>query len=288
MLKIFRSCPSRLRSCAHLCTHQQPWGHYPDTAHTCKDMTLNMQESAKLLTEHMRFLISSGIPLICPLMLKWLSIVKGVSYRPPMITQMVSVLHWAAVGGYDFIFSFREGETQQPFSCNFNAPRDCEMFFEMTVWLQQKSLPAWLLGHRLTSWLIGCSCSRRPTSSTLVCFLVSKARGDWVESQHKLWNHIFRQDRMVSVSASNMTAWAVTPTVLFPALLLWARPRHGISVVTHPSTILILLFTGCCAANIAVCHGDNWDGPYVGWHERHSYPPSISSGAGSIGSIVLL
>lgn len=87
----------------------------------------------------MLFLISSGIPLICPLMLKWLSIVKGVSYRSSMITQMVSVLHRAAVGEKDCILCpnyLRKGwgggrETPQHFSCNFNPLTDCKMFFKL-------------------------------------------------------------------------------------------------------------------------------------------------------------
>lgn len=45
MLKIFRSCPSRLKSCAYLFTHEKPWGHYPNRMHTCTCMILNMQKT---------------------------------------------------------------------------------------------------------------------------------------------------------------------------------------------------------------------------------------------------
>lgn len=152
----------------------------------------------------MLFLISSGIPLICPLMLKWLSIVKGVSYRSSMITQTVSVLHRAAVGEKDCILCLGGRLHKilvvililwQAVKCSSNSltPSATEVAVAKT---------AWTSAHFSAHWQLQCY----PHKQWVLPSLLFGLQGQRWLSEIKLWNHIFRQDQMLSVSAFNMTA----------------------------------------------------------------------------------
>lgn len=179
-------------------------------------------------------------------MSKWLSIVKGVSFLSSMITQMVSVLHWAAIGEKDFVLcpkeisSERGGGTQQHFSCN--ALTDCKMFFKP-------------FDSECNSSRCGCNCL---DISSLFCSLAAAAlppqtacvlpsllfglQGQRWLSEIKLWNHIFRQDQMLSVSAFDMTARFVTQPTYFQHCCCQPSPDIGFSVAMPPSTILFFFF----------------------------------------------
>lgn len=254
MLKIFRSCPSRLKSCAYLFTQEQPWGHCPDRMHTCAYGTCKKHKTSHF--EHMLFLISSGLPLICPLMLKLLSIVEGVSYRSSMITQMVSVLRWWK--RFHFLskgnFLIKGGD----FHCS-------DMFFKLLV--SECSRSRCCCSCLDVSWLF-CSLAAAVLPPQTVCAPQSalwSPRPEVINWHETVKSYFPTGSDVVSLCLQHDSS-VRHATILFPALLFAVQPRHGFSVATHPS---IILFLHTSEAHIIVvwmfsskhCPGDDWDGP---------------------------
>lgn len=126
--------------------------------------------------EHMPFLISSGIPLICLLLLTFNSQRCFISALDDNTDGQCP----AATGEKDFILCPKEISSER--GALSNTLVVISMLWEdvgCSIKLFDSECGCVLLGHQLTFLLTG-SCSIIPTNSvrSLVCFLVSKARSD--------------------------------------------------------------------------------------------------------------
>lgn len=273
MLKIFRSCPSRLKSCAYLFTHEQPWGHYPNRMHTCTCMILNMQktQNCSFWTRAFSRFFRNSSHLPSDVEMAFNSQRCFISVFDDNTDGQCPSLgcHWwkrfCSLSKGNFLR--KGGGTQQHFSCN--ALTDCKMFFKP-------------FDSECNSSRCGCNCL---DISSLFCSLAAAAlppqtacvlpsllfglQGQRWLSEIKLWNHIFRQDQMLSVSAFDMTARFVTQPTYFQRCCCQPSPDIGFSVAMPPSTILFFFLYSSkahyCWLDVQLqtlqCVPVNWDGP---------------------------
>lgn len=231
MLKIFRSCPFCLKSCAYLFTHKQPWGHYPDRIHTCTYMMLNMQKGQNCSfwthafshffrnSSHLSFdvemafnsqrcfisVFDDNTDGQCPSPgCRWWKRLHSLSKFPQKgggrlhnILVVILIL-WQTV------------------KCSSNS-------LTLSATEVAVAVTAWTSAHFSAHWQLQCY----PHKQWVLPSLLFGLQGQRWLSEIKLWNHIFRQDQMLSVSAFNMTARFVMQLSYFQRCSCQPSPDMG-------------------------------------------------------------